>query len=97
VFYCNTITGELPLTKEDLYARYPEYNVYQPLPEGIVQYEETERPETTELQSAVLNGVANVDGVWRLQWKIVDITIHDIDHESGEWYLKNPIVRAQNG
>lgn len=98
-FYFNTITGEFPIYKEDLYNRYPEYNVYQPLPEGIVEYEVPELPEITNLEQRVVDTVKNVNGVWKLTWKIIDLTVYDFDYDSGEWYIKNPIylIKENNG
>jgi hypothetical protein len=97
VFYYNTLTKEYPLKIDDIYNCYPEYNVYQPLPDGIVEYIATEKPNyNNQTETCVLNGIKEIDGIWQFNWEIVDTVANNYDHESQIWYPANPLVRANN-
>ena len=95
-FYYDSNTGRYPVDTDYLYATYPEYNIYQPMPNGVFEYEQTEPPEYGENIMYVADTPAPVDGVWLSQWKSFDLTKYAWDDNSQTLYPVNPLVRNES-
>jgi hypothetical protein len=92
--YYDSNTGRYPVDIDYIHAMYPEYNVYQPIPNGVFEYEQTEPPEYGENIMYVADTPALVNGAWLSQWKSIDLTKYVWDDHSQTWYFKNPLVKA---
>lgn len=71
--YINTNTNTYPYTFADIQRDYPEYNTYQPLPDGIHPVVWVERPVLDETKQEITYvGPVEKDGVWTVQWDVHD-------------------------
>ena len=85
-----------PVDTQYLYAAYPGYNIYQPIPDGIFEYEETPQPQAVIDTMYIPDTPALVEGVWLSQWKAIDLTKYSYDSQSQTWYFANPLAKNNN-
>ena len=76
--YYNLNTGEYPRHIGDLYLL--GYEDGQELPEGWVHVVETEAPVRGENQKVVESQPALIDGVWKQQWRLENMTAEEIEN-----------------
>lgn len=71
--FINTNTNVYPYYIGNLWDDYPEYNVYQPLPEGIFPVVWINEPEVDTTKQYVTEAMPiETDGVWTVQWDVHD-------------------------
>jgi len=104
ITYINTKTNKYPYFYGDIQVDYPEYNVYQPLPDGVFPVTSKNfdgQPEPGYFWKEVLP--AETDGVWTQQWEQEKFPTDNplsgpgpwsFDEESQTWYLANPLAKA---
>jgi hypothetical protein len=103
ILFINTNTNVYPYYPGNLEADYPEYNVYQPMPNGVFPVTWIEKPEDPdpahyyELGTPISN-----NGVYTTNWELKErqpgtyITgpgPWSFDEESKTWYLTNPLAK----
>ena len=102
--YINTNTNVCPYHIGNLQFDYPEYNVYQPLPEGVFPIEWSVQPEAPDIAHYYeINPIA-VDGIWKIEWVLTERKPgtykpgpdYSFDEESNIWYPSHPLAIIQN-
>ena len=100
----NINTNKFPYAMWELRQEYADWNVYQPLPDGIFQVVEAPAPEGLEDNQYFEPGQPElIDGVWTLPMVVKDRPFGytptgpgpwDLDQESGLFYLAHPLAKA---
>lgn len=101
--FINTNTNVYPYYFGNLEADYPEYNVYQPMPNGVFPVTWVEKPEEINPAHYYELGTPTLsDGVYTTNWELKErepgtyITgpgPWSFDEESKTWYLTNPLAK----
>jgi hypothetical protein len=100
--YINTNTNQYPYYIGNLCLDYPEYNVYQPLPEGVFPVTWVNEPEAPDVAHYYVPKPVEKDGEWIVEWNLEEREPGTycpgpgffFDEESGKWYPQNPTVKA---
>jgi hypothetical protein len=74
--YLNTLNNEYPLYIGDLNLLGIEENN---IPENFFLVEDSEMPETTQNQTVVEVFPKSIDGIWKKQWEIKNLSEKDIE------------------
>ena len=102
----NTNTNTYPYQEWQLRKDYPEYNVYQPLPNGICKVVIEPNPEGFEETHEYTTTLpVLINDVWTIQWELKELPPKtptqpngpgpwDWDEESQTWYLYSPLSKA---
>lgn len=103
--YINTNTNQYPYYIGNLRLDYPEYNTYQPLPEGVFPLTWVDAPEAPDVAHYYSPKPIETNGVWTVEWTLETKEPgtykpgpeYFFDEESRTWYPQNPLVKEQNG
>jgi len=102
--FIDTNTNKYPCTLYEIKRDYPEYNVYQPLPDGVFAVKWVEPPEDIDIYHCwVAGNPVIIDGVWTTNWVLKERKLEPyqlgpgpwlFDEESQTWYLAHPLAKA---
>ena len=90
--FINTKTNQYPYWLGDLLSDNPWYNVYQPLPDGVLPVVWVEAPDSPDAAHYYLPQPVEINGVWTVQW-----TIHDFTEEELQAQKDNLVANGGPG
>jgi hypothetical protein len=103
ILFINTNTNVYPYYLGNLQVDYPEYNVYQPMPDGVFPVMWLEKPDDADdYHYYELETPTELDGIYTTNWVLTDKIpgIHPTgpgpwswDNETNTWFLSNPLAK----